>query len=229
MTEQLEEQKNNFLLDVWAAMRRNQVVVMILYNAEENEYFIMRNDFCTDFDDTIKTFCELPFLGKISPQDTFEDWDEYFDDVALADIYGFELEDGQVQIAILDELIKPEGKNVIHEAYCNWELGGRLIIDGYNGDTVKGLHIPDDECEYDIDANYISMSCAMRWLREVKGVYINIRMTNWEHEYTTEPKLHFVADICDTKRGKWLDNDIWEETYEKCVEAAINYYYDYKK
>lgn len=228
MTEQLEEQRNNFLLDVRAAMKRKQVVVMILYNSEEDEYYIMRNDYCTDFDDTIKTFCELPFLGRVSPEDAFGDWDEYFDDVALAEIYGFELEDGMVQIAILDKLIKPSETNTIHEAYCSKELSDGLFKDGYNGDNVNGLHIPDDECEYDIDAYYISQACAMRWLREEKGVYINIRMTNWEREYTTEPKLHFVADICDTSIDKWLDNDIWEETYEKCVEAAINYYYDYK-
>ena len=53
-------------------------------------------------------------------------------------------------------------------------------------------------------------------------------MTFNEHDYTQEPKLHFVADICDMNTKQWLDNDIWEETYEKCVEAAINYYYDNK-
>ena len=170
----------------------------------------------------------MPFLGRITPEKEFEGWEEYFDDVALAEIYGFELEDGMVQIAILDKYIMPAEKNVIHEAYCSKELSDRLFNDGYHGDNVNGLHIPDDECEYDIDAYYVSMSCAMRWLREEKGVYINIRMTLGEHEYATEPKLHFVADICDTSTGKWLDNDIWEETYEKCVETAINYYYDYK-
>jgi len=228
MTEQLEEQRNNFLLDVRAAVRRNQVVVMILYNSDENEYLTMSNGYDIEFDEVLKSFCEMPFLGRISPENAFEGWEEYFDDVALADIYGFELEDGMVQIAILDKFIMPAEKTVIHEAYCSKELSDRLFNDGYHGDNVNGLHIPDDECEYDIDVYYISMSCAMRWLREEKGVYINIRMTNWEHEYTTEPKLHFVADICDTNADKWLDNDIWEETYEKCVEAAINYYYDYK-
>ena len=114
----------------------------------------------------------------------------------------------------------------VREAYCNKELSDRLFNDGYHGDNINGLYVP--EKEWDIDAYYISMSCAMRWLREAKGVYINIRMTTWEHEYTLDPKQHFVADICDTSIDKWLDNDIWEETYEKCVEAAINYYYDYK-
>lgn len=228
MTEQLEEQRNNFLLDVRVAVKRNQVVVIILYNSDENEYLTMSNGYGIEFDDVLKSFCEMPFLGRITPEKVFEGWEEYFDDVALAEIYGFELEDGMVQIAILDKYIMPAEKTVIHEAYCSKELSDRLFNDGYHGDNVNGLHIPDDECEYDIDAYYVSMSCAMRWLREEKGVYINIRMTNWEHEYTTEPKLHFVADICDTSTGKWLDNDIWEETYEKCVETAINYYYDYK-
>lgn len=54
-------------------------------------------------------------------------------------------------------------------------------------------------------------------------------MTFFEHEYTPDPQLLFVADICDMSTEKWLDNDIWEETYEKCVEIAINYYYDYNE
>ena len=115
----------------------------------------------------------------------------------------------------------------VWEAYCSKELSDRLFNDGYHGDNINGLHIPDDE--YDINGYYISQACAMRWLREEKGVYINIRMTFHEHEYTPTPKLHFVADIYDMNIGQWLDNDIWEETYEKCVDATINYYYDYNK
>ncbi len=105
MTEQLEEQRNNFLLDVRAAVKRNQVVVMVIYNSEEDDYITMSNGCGMDIDDTLKTICELPFLGRISPEDAFGDWEEYFDDVALAEIYGFELEDGLVQIAILDYYI----------------------------------------------------------------------------------------------------------------------------
>ena len=115
----------------------------------------------------------------------------------------------------------------VWEAYCSKELSDRLFNDGYHGDNINGLHIPGDE--YDINGYYISQACAMRWLREEKGVYINIRMTFHEHEYTPTPKLHFVADIYDMNIGQWLDNGIWEETYEKCVDATINYYYDYNK
>ena len=112
----------------------------------------------------------------------------------------------------------------VSEAFCSKKLSDRLFHDGYHGDNINGIHIPGDECI--IDEYYISQACAMRWLREEKSVYINIRMTFHEHEYIPEPKLHFVADICDMNTETWLDNDISEETYEKCVEAAINYYYD---
>ena len=40
MAKQLEEQRDDFLLDVRAAVKRNQVVVMILYNAEEGEIWL---------------------------------------------------------------------------------------------------------------------------------------------------------------------------------------------
>ena len=107
MTKRVEEQKIDFLLDVRAAVKSNQVIVMILYNQEENEYLTMSNGYDTQFDEVLKGFCEMPFLGRISPLDAFEGWNEYFDDVALAEIYGFELEDGMVQIAILDYYIMP--------------------------------------------------------------------------------------------------------------------------
>lgn len=213
MTKQLEDQRSNFLLDLRAALKRNQLVVMILYNSEKNEYLTLINGYDAEFDDVLNAYCELPFLGRIKTEDAFKDWSIYYDDVALAEIYGFELEDGMVQIAILDRYITPLDEIEIHEACCDAKLTSRLFDDGYNGDIVNG--------------EFISLACAMRWLREVRGVYINIRMTFWEREYTFDTKLHFIAEICDRKTGKWHDNDIWEYTYEKCAEAAINYYYDY--
>ena len=104
---QLEEHRNDFLLDVRAAVKRNQVVMMILYNAEEDEYLAMSNGYGIEFDEVLKSFCEMPFIGRVSPQDAFDRWNEYYDDVALVEIYGFELEDGQVQISILDYYIMP--------------------------------------------------------------------------------------------------------------------------
>jgi len=38
MTKQLEEDRNNFLLDLRASLKRNQLVVIILYNSEKDEY-----------------------------------------------------------------------------------------------------------------------------------------------------------------------------------------------
>ena len=49
MAKQLEEQRDDFLLDVRAAVKRNQVVVMILYNAEEGEYLAMSNRYGIEY------------------------------------------------------------------------------------------------------------------------------------------------------------------------------------
>ena len=212
MTKQLEEERNNFLLELRSALERKQEVVMIIYNSVSTEYYTLINGYDAEFDDVLKSCCELPFRGRVIPQDAFKDWSEYFDDMALAKIYGFKFKDGMIQIAILDRQITPIEDIEIHEAYCNEKLSNRLFNDGYHGDNIKGKNI--------------SLACAMRWLREVRGVYINIRMTYWEHYFDIDPKPHFMTDICDRKTGRYHDNDIWEETYEKCVEAAINYYYD---
>lgn len=83
------------------------MVVMILYNAADDNYVAMSNGYGIEFDEVLKSFCEMPFIGRVSPQDAFEIWNDYYDDVALAEIYGFQLEDGQVQISILDYYIMP--------------------------------------------------------------------------------------------------------------------------
>ena len=101
-----EEQRNNFILEVRSAIKRNQVVVMILYNAEEDKYAVFSNGYDANFDDIIKAFLEMPLLGRVDPLDIFEQWEDYFDDPALGEIYGFELEDGMVQMAILEYYIK---------------------------------------------------------------------------------------------------------------------------
>lgn len=100
-----EELRDNFLLDVRAAIKRNQVVMMILYNDEDDEYAVFSNSYGQDFDKVLSVFLKLPFLGRVRFQDAFEQWEDFFDDVALAEIYGFELEDGMVQIAILEYYI----------------------------------------------------------------------------------------------------------------------------
>lgn len=67
----------------------------------------------------------------------------------------------------------------------------------------------------------ISHALAMKWLREVKGIYINVRNTVIEPLYDRE--LHFAVDILDRGKGEWVDNDIWGNSYEEAVEAALKY------
>jgi hypothetical protein len=68
ISEQLEEQRGDFLLEVRAAVRRSQVVVMILYNAADDDYVAMSNGYGIEFDEVLKSFCEMPFIGRVSPQ-----------------------------------------------------------------------------------------------------------------------------------------------------------------
>lgn len=107
MKEKTAEQKIDFLLAVRAAVKRNQVVIIILYNSEDDEYCVVSNGYGIDFDEVLSSFNEMPFLGRISTTDAFDNWHDYYDDLALAEIYGFELEDGMVQMSILDYFIEP--------------------------------------------------------------------------------------------------------------------------
>ena len=53
MVDKKEEQRSDFLLEVRAAVKRNQVVVMILYNAEEDEYAVYSNGYDANFEEIL--------------------------------------------------------------------------------------------------------------------------------------------------------------------------------
>lgn len=98
--------KEDFLLDVRAAIKRNQVVMMMLYNSETDELVEYSNGYGIGFDDMLAAIMEMPFIGHIPVQKAFEEWKDYFENPDEAEIYGFELEDGEMQMAILDYYIK---------------------------------------------------------------------------------------------------------------------------
>ena len=117
---------------------------------------------------------------------------------------------------------KKETQKDILEAYCSTEVSKMLFDAGYHGDNVNGIHLPGDE--YDIVEYYVSISCAMRWLRETHGVYINVRV-NPICELVDDVRLNFVIDILDYRSDRWIstDNEILTDTYEEAAEAAIKY------
>ena len=94
--------KEDFLLDVRAAIKENRVVIMMLYNAETDDFCVLSNGYGIGFDDMLAEFMEMPFIGHIPISKAFEEWQDYFESPDEAEIYGFELEDGEMQMAILE-------------------------------------------------------------------------------------------------------------------------------
>lgn len=103
-----------------------------------------------------------------------------------------------------------ETKTRLQEDYCSKDVKNLLVTKGFIGDMW-----------YNNDDIHISHALAMKWLREVKEIYINVRNTVIEPLYDGE--LHFVVDILDRGKGEWVDNDIWGNSYEEAVEAALKY------
>jgi len=95
--------KEDFLLDVRAAIKRNQVVLMMLHNTETGEFSEYSNGYGIDFDEILSDFTEMPFIGHIPISKAFEEWQDYFENL--------ELDDGEVQMAILDCFIKEPDEN----------------------------------------------------------------------------------------------------------------------
>jgi hypothetical protein len=100
--EQEMKSKEDFLLVVRAAIKKNQIVLMMLHNIETGEFAEYSNDYGIDFDEILSDFTEMPFIGHIPISKAFEEWQDYFENPDEAEIYGFELDDGEMQMAILD-------------------------------------------------------------------------------------------------------------------------------
>ena len=103
----LEDQKIDFLLAARKAVRNNQMTIIMFYNPEKDSFTTLSNSYGMDFDEVMSMFNDMPFLGRMTPDDAFEEWKYYYEDVALAEIYGFELEDGTVQFSIADGYVMP--------------------------------------------------------------------------------------------------------------------------
>jgi hypothetical protein len=97
-----DDLRSDFLLEVRNAIVQKKNVVLMMYNSEDGDWCVMSPGEETGWNALLEPLCKLPFLGRIQPKDAFGMWEEYYEDVALANIYGFELDDGLVQVSIVD-------------------------------------------------------------------------------------------------------------------------------
>jgi len=114
---------------------------------------------------------------------------------------------------------------MIREDYCSFELSKLLKEKGFDGPCIffynGSFRFPITTADIN-DTPCPTHALAMKWLRE-KGVYLNIRIVLSRMEDDVINNIHWVVDILDFNNGDWKDNDIWADTYEEAVEAAIKY------
>lgn len=89
------------------AVGNNQMTFIMFYDPEKDSYTTLSNSYGLDFDKVMSMFYDMPFLGRMTPDDAFDEWKYYYEDVALAEIYGFELNGGTVQLSIADGYVMP--------------------------------------------------------------------------------------------------------------------------
>lgn len=97
-----DDLRSDFLLNLRDAIDKKRLVVLIAWSKEDDEWSAFLPGDKAESDAILNTIETLPFIGKMTLEDAFEMWDDYYDDTALAEIFGFELEDGQIQISILE-------------------------------------------------------------------------------------------------------------------------------
>ena len=97
-----DDLRSDFLLEVRNAIVQKKNVILMMYNSDDGDWCVMSPSEEGELNALLEPLCKLPFLGRIRPKDAFGMWEENYEDVALADIYGFELDDGVVQVSIVD-------------------------------------------------------------------------------------------------------------------------------
>lgn len=102
----------------------------------------------------------------------------------------------------------------ISEDYCSEELSGRLIEKGYIGST--NTYLSKD----DLNVEQITLQSAMKYLREEKGVQIEISIvgmdtwespTKWTYGFRCQTK-----DVIDRRNTDF-------PSYKEACETAIKY------
>lgn len=105
------------------------------------------------------------------------------------------------------------------------EKGFDGMCDHYDFEDYDGMHSEYTACgNWNAEkgcTSIPSLALAMKWLREIKHIHINVRYVPTSD--TDNIDACFVVDIADDKVGKWVSNDIVCGTYEEAAEAALKY------
>ena len=116
----------------------------------------------------------------------------------------------------------------ITEDYVSFETAKLLKDKGFNEPTI-GIYYKDGTFEYFslnkwnskfiIPISAPTLQMAMKWLREVHHIYIDLSPTYSEIEKT----IHFIWQIFDSNYDGVGDCEIFYDKYETACEEAIKY------
>lgn len=110
----IDKLREEVALKIGEAVKNNIKVVFMMENEEDGDFSIFTNNIGAKFNDLKDAFLEMPFLGRTLPEQRFEEWTDYYEHPEKEDIWSFDLEDGHVQVSVLDGVpaeAKPEEEN----------------------------------------------------------------------------------------------------------------------
>ena len=101
----IDKLREEVALKIGEAVKNNIKVVFMMENEEEGDFSIFTNNIGAKFNDLKDAFLEMPFLGRTLPEQRFEEWTDYYEQPEKEDIWSFGLEDGHVQVSVLDGVL----------------------------------------------------------------------------------------------------------------------------
>jgi len=124
----------------------------------------------------------------------------------------------------------------ITEDYCNKDISVMLKEKGFDVPVKNHFSLNKDAMLHNLDKKYgakknwnafeicisrPSQSLALKWLREVHNIHIEIRYM--PSQFTDEPTYKAMIWNMDTEIGTPLSPDISYTYFETCIEEALKY------
>lgn len=97
--------KEDFLIDIAEAGKSGKAVVIVTEGTDENgelsvSTFVASGS--TDTKELATGFSQIDWTGRVPVDEVWGEWQRFYDTPEDAEVYGFDLEDGKVQVGIFN-------------------------------------------------------------------------------------------------------------------------------
>lgn len=93
--------QEDFALDIINANKKGKAVVFVI-ESSDGEVEVWTNSDRANFVGMASMLLQTKWTGRVPASEVWGEWQHFYDSPDEAEVYGYELEDGVIQVGILD-------------------------------------------------------------------------------------------------------------------------------